>query len=182
MKILKRPQLLVIALLLASCQIDEHKQTATLVNREASVRPLQPKAERIETQQPLNQEQVVVDSLQKSLILHPSPRKWAMLDSLACLADGEGSENMQIACVAIWSVQLQAFNAYLVQHPKSCLRQSLIWGMSEDLVVLRGDERVAALALLKKETRQRASKAGLTQAEQQHCNMVLADVRPEIFD
>ena len=54
--------------------------------------------------------------------------------------------------------------------------------MSEDLTVFEGDARAVALASLKTETSQRAAEVGLSLAEQQYCKMILADVKPELFD
>ncbi|HEX8327001.1 MAG TPA: hypothetical protein VF629_05640 [Hymenobacter sp.] len=129
-----------------------------------------------------NKTEAQTASLEKSLALTPAPQQWKMLDSLACLADGAGSEAISLSAVNLWTVQLQSLTAYLMRHPKSCLRRSLVWGMSENLTVFVGEARAAALISLKKETSQRASKDGLTPAEQQYCKMILADVKPELFD
>ncbi|WP_125921442.1 hypothetical protein [Hymenobacter lapidarius] len=125
---------------------------------------------------------VLTESTIKKLVLGPSLHHWEKLDSLACLTGGESTGNMGLATVKLWELQFQSFVTYLTQHPKSCLRQSLVWGMSEEQSVLKGTARAVALAAFKKEVSQRAAMAGLTQAEQQYCKLIMADVKPELYD
>lgn len=102
------------------------------------------------------------------------------LDSVSCVSDGEQTENISMAASELWKNQFQPLIAYLVAHPKGCLRQQVVQGLSEDLSV--NPNRKAGMELFKTETAEKVKKNALTTKEQKFLKNLVADVRPEMFD
>jgi hypothetical protein len=102
------------------------------------------------------------------------------LDSVSCVSDGEQAENIAMAASELWKNQFQLLVAYLAAHPKGCLRQQLVQGLSEDLST--NPNRKTAMKLFKTEAAEKVKKSALTAEEQKFLKNLVADVRPEMFD
>ncbi|RYU74783.1 hypothetical protein [Hymenobacter persicinus] len=103
-----------------------------------------------------------------------------LLDSMRCQSDGFVTEALDEAAAEVWNRQFTLTLRYLEQHPKSCLRQSVVRGLSA--AMFAADDQTQALAHFHQTSLDSARRAGLSTPEMVFLHQLTAEVNPARLD
>ncbi|WP_156109334.1 hypothetical protein [Hymenobacter sp. APR13] len=118
--------------------------------------------------------------LQQQVAVERSVGALQLLDSIYCQSDGYLSEGISEAAAAIWAQQSMLTLCYLEQHPKACLRQAVVLGISADIST--EENRVQALANFRQTALDSGRRAGLSGREMLFLQQFISEVNPALLD
>ena len=123
-----------------------------------------------------------VDSLVKETKQKYKVADVSKLDSICIKSDGDLSERYYEVSKYLFGNHLIEFVIYISEHPNSCLKAKLIEGISADMSVFEGNERLEQIAKEKEKTLTKAKREKLSVQQMQLIEAIYKNVNPALFD
>ncbi len=100
------------------------------------------------------------------------------LDSICIKSDGDLTEKFYQVTKELFYSHLTAFVDYISSHPNSCLKATLIEGLSADMSVYEGNERSEQIKQEKQKTLEKAKKLKLSIQQIQIIETIFKAINP----
>lgn len=123
-----------------------------------------------------------VDSLTQDLKKVYNVNAVLKLDSICSKSDGDLTEKYYDVTQYLFKAHLSYFVSFMLEHPDCCLKNRLIEGISAELSVFDGDERINEISKRKEKTLNRAKDAKLSTQQMQVINDIYNKINPALFD
>lgn len=123
-----------------------------------------------------------VDSLIKKTEQQYKVADILKLDSICIKSDGDLSEKYYEVSKSLFNNHLSEFVKYISEHPNSCLKAKLIEGISADMSVYEGNERLEQIKQRKEKAIARAKSEKLSIEQIQIIEAIYKNVNPALFD
>ncbi|HEX8427145.1 hypothetical protein [Hymenobacter sp.] len=118
--------------------------------------------------------------LQQQVAVERSVGALQFLDSIYCQSDGYLTDGINEAAAAIWAQQSMLTLRYLERHPKACLRQAVVQGISANMST--EENWVQALANFRQMALDSGHRAGLSRREMLFLQQFISEVNPALLD
>lgn len=104
------------------------------------------------------------------------------LDSICIKSDGDLSEKYYEVSKGLFNNYLPEFTKYISEHPNSCLKAKLIEGISADMSVYEGNERLDQIQQEKAKMVAKAKNEKLSIEQIQVIEAIYKKVNPTLYD
>lgn len=124
----------------------------------------------------------VLEKLKISYIAHRNERSLDTLNAIACRSDASFSEAVSFTCVAIFDSKKINFISDITKKTECCLRPALTRGLSADLSIYEGEERVREVKRYRKKLTDLLNNPSFTKEQKRRIEKLAADIDPSVYD